>query len=54
MKRLLGHLMCDRLNLHTGPIECYGHYGYIKCDRCGELRKPMPRWVAEYRYGASV
>ena len=44
-------LLCGWLNTHSGPIESYGELSYVNCDRCGELRQPMPRYYAEYRFG---
>ena len=53
MTRLLGRILCDWLHHHSGSIESYGGYSYIKCERCGELRQPMPKRLAEARFGAA-
>lgn len=54
MMRLRSRILCDLLNVHTGPIESYGNLSYINCVRCGGLRQPMPRYYAERRYGESA
>lgn len=51
LTRLRRRLLCDWLQVHTGSLESYGQYSYINCERCNELRQPMPRWYAERRYG---
>lgn len=51
LQQLRRDLLCDTLNIHHGPLESYGHYSYINCQRCGMLRQPMPRHLAEFRFG---
>lgn len=51
LSRLWRRLWCEWLELHSGAIESYGQYCYIRCDRCERLRQPMPRWYGELRYG---
>lgn len=53
MSRLRRRILCGWLDAHTGPIESYGAYSYVDCERCGRLRQPMPRYYAEVRFGSS-
>ena len=53
VKRIVRRVLCGWLNTHSGTLESYGAYSYINCDRCGELRQPMPRYYAEVRFGES-
>jgi len=53
VKEIRRRVLCDWLDTHTGPIESYGHFSYVACERCGRLRQPMPRYYAEFRFGTS-
>lgn len=53
MGQLRRRILCDVLNSHSGPLESYGAYSYVDCERCGALRQPMPRYYAEFRFGES-
>lgn len=53
MTGLRHRVLCNWLHIHSGPIESYGSLSYINCNRCGELRQPMPRYYAEHRFGKS-